>query len=140
MPLTPAAASARPSALDRRTFAAFLDILLPRDSHSGSASDLHVDSKLWAFAALDSRFARLVGLGCQWLNMTGRGGFADLPVEDRITVVAWMSESDWNQIPRRFYELVRQAAIETYYSDPASLAGLSIKGPPQPSGYPPPWQ
>lgn len=133
-------AAPKASAVERRTFSAFLDVLLPRDAYSGSASDLQVDNKLWVFAALDPRFMRLVELGCRWLNMTGQGGFGDLSVADQIRVVEWMSQSDWNQIPRRFYELVRQAAVETYYSEPAALAGLPINGPPQPLGYPPPWQ
>lgn len=114
--------------------------MIPRDALSGSATDLQVDKKLWAFAKIDPNFKRLVELGSQWLNMTGQGHFADLSATDRITIIAWMSTSDWNQIPRRFYELVRQAAIETYYSDPAALGGLPIKTPPQPLGYPPPWQ
>lgn len=140
VPAAEGLAAAKPSALERRTLAVFLDILLPRDDLSGSASDLGVDAKLWAFAMLDSRFRRLVGLGCRWLDMTGRGGFADLPPAEQVAVVAWMSESDWNQVPRRFYELVRQAAIETYYSDPAALAGLPLQPSPQPLGYPPPWR
>jgi len=36
----PALAAAFPSDMERKTFAAFLDVLLPRDEHSGSASDL----------------------------------------------------------------------------------------------------
>lgn len=140
LPVASAFAAIPPSAVERRTFSAFLDVLLPRDTHSGSASDLKVDAKLWDYAALDARFRRLIELGCRWLNLTGQGGFADLSAADQITVVSWMAGSDWNQVPRRFYELVRQAAVETYYSDPAALAGLPIQASPQPLGYPPPWQ
>jgi hypothetical protein len=61
-------------------------------------------------------------------------------VDDQIKIVQWMSEADWNQIPRRFYELMRQVAIEVYYTDPAAWAGLALQRPPQPFGYPPPWQ
>ncbi len=140
LPVAPAFSAARPSAVERRTFAAFLDALLPRDDLAGSASDLRVDEQLWALASLDGRFGRLVALGCQWLNLTGTGSFADLAPSDQIKVIEWMSASDWNQIPRRFYELVRQTAVETYYSNPAAWGGLPIKAPPQPLGYPPPWQ
>jgi hypothetical protein len=140
LPLAAAFAATPPSAAERRAFAAFLDVVLPRDALSGSASDLRVDTELWAFAARDARFRRLVELGCRWLNMTGRGSFAALPATDQFTVVTWMSGSDWDEIPRRFYELARQVAVETYYSHPAALAGLPIKAPPQPAGYPPPWE
>ena len=135
----PRVSFAADAASTRRTFGVFLNVLLSADSYSGSASDLKVDQKLWAIARRDERFGRLIELGCQWLNMTGRGGFSDLATTDQITVVEWMSTSDWNEIPRRFYELVRQLAVEIYYSDPAALNGLSIQGPPQPMGYPPPW-
>jgi len=127
------------SGIDRDTFAAFLDVLLPRDAHSGSATDLKVNVELLKFARHDERFLRLIDLGCTWLNMTGKVGFTDLPSTDQIRLVEWMSSSDWNEIPRRFYELVRQTAIEAYFSQPASLAGLPIRGSPQPIGYPPPW-
>ena len=134
-----ARADSPPAALERTTFAAFLDVLLPRDALSGSATDLHVDDKLWEFAQSDARFRRLLGLGCQWLNLTGGPPFAELTAEQQIAVLEWMSTSDWNRIPRRFYELVRQAAIELYYSDPEAWHGLPIERPPQPLGYPPPW-
>jgi hypothetical protein len=140
LPAAPASAETLSSTAKRRTFAAFLNILIPRDVYTGSASDLKVDRRLWAFAARDPRFSRLIDLGCLWLDMTGTGGFADLSIVDRNTVVEWMANSDWNQIPRRFYELVRQLAVEIYYSNPDSLGGLPIKTPPQPLGYPPPWQ
>lgn len=134
-----ALAERRASAIDRVTFAAYLDVLLPADSHTGSATALRVDRALLSLASRDDRFERLVALGCRWLNMTGTVGFADLQSSDRIRIVEWMATSDWNQVPRRFHELVRQTAIEAYYSHPAALAGLPISAPPQPLGYPPPW-
>jgi len=138
--ISPALAGAAPSPLERATFAAFLDVLLPRDTLSGSATDLQVDVQLWALSDAEARFRRLIELGCQWLNMTGGPPFAKLAAEQQIAVVEWMSHSDWSQAPRRFYELVRQTAVEVYYSDPAAWRGLSIERPPQPLGYLPPWQ
>jgi hypothetical protein len=137
--VSPAFASVAPSPAEKATFAAFLDVLLPRDALSGSASELRVDALLWDLAADDARFRRLVGLGCQWLNATGGPPFAELSEEQQIAVVEWMSTSDWNQVPRRFYELARQTAVEAYYSNPAVWRGMSIERPPQPLGYPPPW-
>jgi len=136
----PAWAATTPTALERATFAAFLDVLLPRDAYSGSATDLGVDAKLWSLAQIDLQFGRLLGVGCQWLNLTGATGFADLSERQKIAVVQWMSGADWNEVPRRFYELMRQAAVEVYYSEPAAWVGLAIQRPPQPLGYPPPWQ
>jgi len=138
--ISPALAAAAPSPAERATFAAFLDVLLPRDAVSGSASDFRVDVQLWALAKTEARFRRLVVLGCQWLNMTGGPPFTELTIEQQIAVVEWMSHSDWSEVPRRFYELVRQTAVEVYYSDLAAWQGLSIEHPPQPLGYMPPWQ
>ncbi len=132
-------AKGAPTPFEKATFAAFLDVLLPRDALSGSTTDLKVHARLWAFARLDANFARLVALGCQWLSMTGGAGFPELPSKQKTAVVRWMSESDWNEVPRRFYELVRLAAIETYYSEQANWADLPLHQPPQPEGYPPPW-
>lgn len=138
--LPPVLAIAAPMATDGETFAVFLDVLLPRDELTGSATDLAVDKQLWAFAATDQRFMQLLLLGCRWLNMTGEtAGFVDLPAAQQVELVSWMAGSDWQQIPRRFYELVRQAALEVYFSQPAALAGMPLQSAPQPLGYMPPW-
>jgi len=133
-------AAISPTDLERKTFASFLNVLLPRDEYSGSASDLKVDEKLWAFSENDANYRKLIEVGCQWLNMTGGPPFAELESGQQIVLVEWMSTSDWNQVPRRFYTLVRQTAIELYYSNPASWVGTAIDRPPQPIGYPPPWK
>ena len=138
--ISPVQAASSPSTLERTTFSAFLDVLLPRDSLSGSATDLKVDEQLWEFSDTEARFRRLVELGCQWLNLTGGPPFEELSAEQQIAIVEWMASSDWNQVPRRFYELVRQTAVELYYSNPRAWKGLPIERPPQPFGYPPPWQ
>ncbi|MBI5861118.1 MAG: gluconate 2-dehydrogenase subunit 3 family protein [Rhodocyclales bacterium] len=138
--IAPALAATRPGARERATFAAFLDVLLPGDTLSGSATELRVDEQLWALSDTEARFRRLLELGCQWLNMTGGPPFTELSALQQNAVVGWMSTSDWDQIPRRFYELVRQTAVEVYYSDPAAWHGLPIDRPPQPLGYLPPWQ
>jgi hypothetical protein len=134
-----AAALASPSGEEQATLAAFLDTLLPRDQLSGSATELGVDRQLWAFSNTEPDFRKLVDYGCRWLNMTGSTRFSVLASEQQIAVVDWMSRADWNEIPRRFYELVRQVAIELYYANPAALSGLPISRSPQPLGYPPPW-
>lgn len=124
---------------EQKTLSAFLNVLLPHDDFSGSASEFGVDADLVNLAHHDVRFSQLLDLGCQWLNMTGSVPFAELRSQDQIKIVEWMSVSDWNEIPRRFYELVRQTAVEAYYSKPKAWNGLPIHNPPQPLGYPPPW-
>jgi hypothetical protein len=59
--------------------------------------------------------------------------------EVRVVIVSWMSTSAWDQIPRRFYEILRQRVIELYYARTDTLGGLHIRQPPQPDGYPQPW-
>lgn len=135
----PAWAATAPNRLERRTLAAFVDVLIPRDALSGSATDLRVDVRMWDIAQKSGTFRLLLGSGCNWLNQTGGPPFAELPLEQRTLVVEWMETSDWNGIPRRFYVLVRQAAVEFYFSQPVAWAGLPIRQPPQPLGYPLPW-
>jgi len=129
----------RPDDTEKKALAAFLDTLLPRDALSGSASALQVDRDIWTFARGDERFRQLLALGCQWLDMTGGARFSALAPEQQRLIVDWMAHADWNQIPRRFYELVRQVALEFYYSKTAAWPGIAIDHPPQPLGYPPPW-
>lgn len=139
-PVASAAQQQVPSTAGKLALAAFLDTLLPGEQFSGSATDLHVDREIWAFAATDAQFRKLLGIGCQWLDMTGSKHFADLEMQQRIAIVTWMAQADWNQVPRRFYELLRQVSLELYYSRIDAWAGLPIQSPPQPRGYPLPWR
>ena len=127
------------SPLEQTALDAFLDVLLPRDEVSGSAGDLGVPDELREIARLDPHFQRLLALGCRWLDLTGGPPFGALPAAQQSAVVEWMAQSDWNEVPRRFYELVRQVAVELYYSHLESWHGTAIEHPPQPQGYPPPW-
>lgn len=137
--VAPLAAAPAPGTAQRAALAAFLDTLLPRDELSGSATDLGLDRQIWSFSNTAPDFRRLLEYGCRWLDMTGGPPFASLTIEQQIAVVNWMANADWNEIPRRFYELMRQVSIELYYSTPTGWRGLPIQRPPQPLGYPPPW-
>lgn len=137
--LPDAVAATRPNSLERRALRAFLNTLLPQDELSESASALRVDRDIWAFSRTDEQFRQLLALGCQWLDMTGGARFSALTTEQQYLLVDWMAHADWNQIPRRFYELVRQVALEFYYSKATAWPGVAIHHPPQPLGYPPPW-
>lgn len=132
-----AAAPLAPGVTERAALAAFVNTLLPRDGMSGSATDLGVDQQIWTFSKTESDFRKLLNLGCRWLDMTGGPPFSKLAVDQQLVVVSWMAQSDWNGIPRRFYELMRQISLELYYSSPSAWNGLPIHSPPQPVGYPP---
>ena len=133
------AAPASPAA-PAATLAAFLDTLLPRDALSGSASDLGVPDTILNESAGDEPYSRLIRVGCLWLDRAAEGRFATSSARVQEVIVAWMADSDWNEVPRRFYELLRQRAVELYYSRPESWAGLAITRPPQPIGYPDHWK
>lgn len=122
------------------TLVALLDTLLPRDTLSGSASDLGVPNEILAESSRNALYNRLVHAGCQWLDHAAEGSFANASPQVREVIVAWAAQSDWNQVPRRFYELIRQRALGLYYSKPAAWGGTPISRPPQPIGYPEPWK
>lgn len=127
-------------AIDAATLAAYLDVLLPADAHSPAASALGIERDIIQFAQQLALFSRLLSLGTQWLNQTGRGAFHNLPLSDQAKVVDWMATADRDQIPGRFYHLVRLTAVEFYYDRPAAQGGFDLNPSPQPAGYPPPWQ
>lgn len=129
-----------PSRSETETLSAFVDVLIPRDQYSGSATDCQVDKQIWSLAESSENFRRLLALGCEGLNATDGPPFSELSYQQQYKLVSWMAESDWNHVPRRFYEIVRQTALSLYYAQPETWQGLSISAPPQPNGYPPPWK
>jgi len=133
-------AAASDEALNVATFHSFIDVLLPADAISASGSAAGVSDDLLLLAEGSELYSKLITFGCTWLDSTGGDGFAALSPDDQITVVQWMSTSDWNQIPRRFYYLTRQAAMDLYFSGENATAGLRLNEAPQPNGYMPPWR
>lgn len=121
------------------TFGAFLDTLLPRDELSGSASDLGIPRQMLMESRGDPQYARLIRLGCRWLDLAAEGSFAEAAPRVREVIVEWMTTSDWDEVPRRFYALVRQRAVTLYYSRSEGWRGLPVTQPPQPVGHPAPW-
>ena len=63
----------------------------------------------------------------------------DLPEPRRDEILAALAEADFNEIPGRFYHLMRAFAVEFYFSHPEAFAGYPLEPAPQPMGYPPPW-
>ncbi len=117
----------------------FVDILIPRDFLSGSATDYDVHLEILALCDDSPQLMSLINAGADWLNQTGSVPFEQLPQADQLTVVQWMSDANPNELPGRFFMVVRQLAVEIYYSDARAWNGLAIDHPPQPQGFMPPW-
>jgi hypothetical protein len=79
-------------------------------------------------------------VGCRFLDRAAEGSFAASNARVHGVIVDWMSQSDYDEVPRRFYELIRQRAVELYYSRQQAWGGLAISRPPQPVGYPDHWK
>lgn len=118
---------------------AFIDVLLPADAASPAASALGIGADIRAFAADSPLYLRLLTVGCDWLDGLDARPFADLPAETQTAIVTYMSTANFNEVPRRFYHLTRQVAVEFYYARPEAIAGFPLADAPQPAGYPPPW-
>ena len=121
------------------TLSAYLDTLLPRDDLSPSSSDLGLHRQVLAESGTSRFESRLIRAGCAWLDLAAEGPFMDASPAVREVIVTWMAASDWNQVPRRFHEVMRQRVLELYFSRIDTLGGLPIHQPPQPGGYPEPW-
>jgi hypothetical protein len=117
----------------------YLDTLIPADS-TPSASQLGADQAILALVQRQQRIARLVGLGCVWLDQQaaerGAADFAALAQPDREAVVALAEGSPSSSLPRTFFAFTQQQVFAHYYSQPQSWQGLGFDGPPQPGGFP----
>jgi len=122
-----------------RSFAAFLDLLIPEDDVSPSASQAGVDAAILADAQEDRQLARLVELGVRWLDAEARRDGAPAfhqMAEDRQLLVVSISERQRKgSVPRVFFENMRHQAFGHYYADPRSWGALGYDGPPQPKGF-----
>lgn len=132
-------APARAATIRERALDAFLDTLLPEDRFGPSASTLGTRDTLIGFAPEGTDFHRLLALGTQWLDGLSARPFADLPPQTRTDVMRYLEGADVNEIPGRFYRVVRQAAMELYHARADTISGLPLNPAPQPEGYPPPW-
>ena len=116
----------------------YLDTLIPADS-TPSASQLGVDQAIIGIARQQPRMARLVALGCAWLDQQaaerGAADFAALPQAEREAVVALAEGSSQRSLPQAFFGFTQREAFTHYYAQPAAWAGLGFDGPPQPRGF-----
>jgi hypothetical protein len=118
------------------TLSAFLDTLIPHDKITPSATAAGVTDDMLTLAGKDKLIARLIMLGCQWLDLQTQVKFSELPDEARERILEWMSHANGNSLPRKFFDITRHMAMGFYYRKPAMWKGLPVTRPPQPFGYP----
>lgn len=121
------------------TLKALVDVIIPRDDQSPSASDLGVHLEIQDALAGQPDLTKLVGMGLNWLDNVAPEAFADLSADQQAEVIAFAANADFNSGPGRFYYVARLFAIQFYYEKAEAIPGLPLNGAPQPNGYPPPW-
>lgn len=120
-----------------QTLAAFLDVLLPQDAYSPSASQLKIDQELLTNVETNPALKSLIQRGCKWLNQQAKGSFSALPDEYKLQLVAWMAEkASPSKLPSLFFLHTRYHAVALYYSKEAAYQSVGLPHPPQPQGYP----
>jgi hypothetical protein len=138
--LAPQLASAQNLYIRHATLIAFLDVLLPASEDAPVARALGVAEILRDETEQGSLTERLLAAGTQFLDEVDSVPFTALPRADQEQIVNWLSRADYNEIPGRFYHVIRLFAVGIYYADPRSLMGLPLNDAPQPEGYLPPWE
>jgi hypothetical protein len=123
----------------KKSFAAFLDLLLPQDEFSPGASAVGVDAALIEQARGDRQLGKIIELGVGWLDRQaqtqGVKGFHELAEDRQLLVVSIAERQRAGSLPRVFFENIRYQAFGHYYADPRSWGGLGYAGPPQPRGF-----
>lgn len=122
-----------------RSLGAVLDSLLPADEFSPSATDLGLEVEMKRLIAENELLVRLFTLALGWLDGIGTRPFRELDEKRQVEILTAMAASDFNQIPGRFFYIVRALAVELYYARPEAISGYPLNPAPQPAGYPPPW-
>ncbi|MFN3844686.1 MAG: gluconate 2-dehydrogenase subunit 3 family protein [Paracoccaceae bacterium] len=124
---------------DLTSLGAVLDALLPDDGVTPAATALGIEHDLRGFLAGNDMLTQLFGAALGWMDQISGGSFRTASPDEQHDLLSQMSDADFNQIPGRFYHIIRALAVEFYYARPEALAGLPINPAPQPLGYPPPW-
>ncbi|MEE2946438.1 MAG: gluconate 2-dehydrogenase subunit 3 family protein [Pseudomonadota bacterium] len=125
--------------LDSKEFAYVCDVFLPADLSSASASQLGAADEVLELVLRNPLLTRLIASGLEWLNQVQQTPFENLSVDQQEAILAWAEQSDFNQVPGRFFHVLRAMLFEVYFSKPEALAGLPLNAAPQPEGYLPPW-
>lgn len=118
---------------------AVLNTLLPADEMSPSATELGIETEMERLIADKALLKRLFAVALEWLDGVGPRPYRELDAERRLDILGAMAASDYNQIPGRFFHVVRALAVELYFARPEAISGYPLNTAPQPTGYPPPW-
>ena len=121
------------------SLASVVDVLLPADNVSPSASALGVDRDVHDFVAESEMLTRLFETALDWMDKVGDKPFSNLAPSEQVEVLTFMASADFNAVPGRFYHILRALAVEFYYARAEAVAGFPLDPAPQPNGYPPPW-
>lgn len=131
-------AAAQPT-VARGILAHFLDLIIPADDVTPSASALGVHTELEDAVRSHALLSQLFDYGLSWLDQAGGRSFLTLPPETQQAILTHAAQADFNQIPGRFFAVARLLATEIYFSKSEVIAGLPLNKAPQPDGYLPPW-
>ena len=138
--VAPSSAASGQSPLADLTLKAYVDVLIPADETTPSATALDVDKQLLIVAKSERDYQRLLERGLDWLNTRARANFGedfrDLDDGKREAVVRQAAAAPYGALPRVFFERTRADAFSLYYSRPPSWRGIAYyRGPPQPLGF-----
>lgn len=134
------AADAQFRPLPAGPLAEIVDLILPADAMSPSASDLGVHTEIQNTIAGHPLLRRLFEYGLTWIDQVGGRPFLELPREAQLQILNFAEQADFNQVPGRFFAVLRVLACELYFSQTEAIAGYPLNDAPQPDGYLPPWE
>ena len=115
---------------------AAVDVLIPQDPTTPSASRIGVGAILLQQAASDEAFRPWLVAGMAWLDQGVPGNFAQRSATDQLALIETLAAAPVGSQMRIFFELLRLRTMTAYYADPRARASLVINRPPQPLGYP----
>jgi hypothetical protein len=115
---------------------AAIDVLIPADELTPSASKIGIGEKIVSQATTDPLFKSWLIEGLKWFDQGVEGSFVKHDVLSQTQLMQTLADSPVGSPTRIFFELLRLRTMTAYYADPRSLNGLVIERPPQPIGYP----
>ncbi|MDX1737374.1 MAG: gluconate 2-dehydrogenase subunit 3 family protein [Alphaproteobacteria bacterium] len=135
----PTTALSKENSLERKTFRAFIDTLLPQtDTPSGSS--LKVDEDVLRLVQQNRNYTLLVDWGVKWLNhnanLTFSRDFYRLSPSEQIILVEMAEKTPASYNANSFFNHVLFDAKRLYYKNPKAWENLNVNDSLQPKGYP----